>query len=156
MMTFLRVLFLSIYTLIAACGFKNSNTLLFNEFYIENIENTHNKKIDFIIKQSLRNKLTNESALKKINIKISNTKDRTINEKNIQNEITKYEVRIKSELVVTDLENLKSQNINVVSSGIYNVVTAHIDTKRNQENLERYLSNQNVEKILRILPNLFK
>ena len=136
-----------------ACGFKVSNNILFSEFYIESIE-TSNKKIDFLIKQSLKNKLSNENAIKQIRLNINNFKTRTINEKDVQNKITKYEISIETNLEVTFLENLEKQNIKVSSSGIYNVSSKHIETKRNQENLEKYLANKNVEQILKSLTNI--
>jgi len=138
-----------------ACGFKVSNNILFSEFYIESIE-TSNKKIDFLIKQSLKNKLSNENAIKQIRLNVNNSKTRTINEKDVQNKITKYEILIETNLEVTFLNNLEKQSIKVSSSGIYNVSSKHIETKRNQENLEKYLVNKNVEQILKSLTNIKK
>ena len=138
-----------------ACGFKVSNNILFSEFYIESIE-TSNKKIDFLIKQSLKNKLSNENAIKQIRLNVNNSKTRTINEKDVQNKITKYEILIETNLEVTFLNNLEKQSIKVSSSGIYNVSSKHIETKRNQENLEKYLANKNVEQILKSLTNIKK
>ena len=87
---------------------------------------------------------------------VNNSKTRTINEKDVQNKITKYEILIETNLEVTFLNNLEKQSIKVSSSGIYNVSSKHIETKRNQENLEKYLVNKNVEQILKSLTNIKK
>ena len=39
-----------------SCGFQVSNNALYGEYYIENIQNMKTQKIDFLIKQGLRNK----------------------------------------------------------------------------------------------------
>ena len=137
-----------------SCGFQVSNNALYGKFYIENIENIETQKIDFLIKQGLRNKLSNENALHKIKLKIDNSKIKEINEKNIQNQITKYELNISSNVTVIFLENLKRNNFKITSKGIYNISTTHIGTKKNQENLEKYLANKNIDKILKALTNL--
>ena len=142
--------------IITNCGFKVSNNALYGEFYIENIENTKTQKIDFLIKQGLRNRLSNEKALNKINLEITNSKIKEINEKNIQNQITKYEISISTDVTVIFLEDLKKHNFKISSKGIYNISTTHIGTKKNQQNLEKYLANKNIDKILKALTNLKK
>ena len=114
------------------------------------------QKIDFLIKQGLRSKLSNESALNRINLEITNSKTKEINEKNIQNQITKYEVNISSNVNVIFIEDFKKYNFKVSSKGIYNISTTHINTKKNQENLEAYLDKKNIDKILKELINLEK
>tara|TARA_B100000963_G_C22581413_1_gene651030 strand:+ start:424 stop:900 length:477 start_codon:yes stop_codon:yes gene_type:complete len=154
MITFLKLVTIIALFISTSCGFKVSNNALYGEYYIKNIENIQSNKVDFLIKQNLRNKLSNENALKKITLEINNLKTKEINEKNIQNQVTKYELEISSELTLTFLGNMKTYNINVKSKGIYNVSTSHIGTKKNQENLEKYLANKNVEKILKEINNL--
>ena len=139
-----------------SCGFQVSNNALYGEYYIENIKNMKTQKIDFLIKQGLRNKLSNESALNRINLEITNSKTKEINEKNIQNQITKYELSISSNVNVIFIEDFKKYNFKVSSKGIYNISTTHISTKKNQENLEEYLANKNIDKILKALTNLAK
>ena len=142
--------FASLFFLIG-CGFKISNNILHSEFYVQSVENEKNKKIDFLIKQSLKNTLSNKDARKNIILKIQNSKLESINEKNKKNKITKYEMVVTTKVKVFFINEDKTDEINVISSGIYNVASAHISTKQNQDNLEKFLSNKNVEKILRKL-----
>tara|TARA_B100000963_G_scaffold123925_1_gene108113 strand:+ start:3471 stop:3938 length:468 start_codon:yes stop_codon:yes gene_type:complete len=145
--------FLSLFALLS-CGFKATNNILYSKFFIENIESSGSKKIDFFVTQGLKNKLSNKEAINKITLKITNEAERKINEKNIQNKITKYEIILNTDVNIIFLNNLESKNIKVSSKGIYNVETAHIDTKSNRQNLEKFLVNKNIEQILKELINL--
>ena len=51
------------------------------------------------------------------------------------------------------LDNLE-KIIEVSSRGTYSVGNAHKDTKKNQENLEHYLAEKNVDKFFRNLENI--
>ncbi len=151
---FLKNVLIIVLLATSSCGFKISNNIFFTEFYLESINNTYNKKLDFLIKQGLQSKLLNENAPNKISLEITNIKTKNVNEKNIQNQVTKYEVEVKSDLRVTFLNKLKTYDLSVISKGIYNVDTAHINTKRNHDNLEKFLANENVDEILKKLMNL--
>lgn len=154
MKCFLKVIIIIALFTTTSCGFKISNNIFFTEFYLESINNTHNKKLDFLIKQGLQSKLLNENAPNKISLEITNLKTKNINEKNIQNKVTKYEIEIKSNVSVTFLNKPKTYDMTVISKGVYNVDTAHINTKRNHDNLEKFLANATVDEILKKLMNL--
>ena len=74
---------------ITGCGFKVINNNQLKEFSIADITTTGDKKINF----NIRNKLlfnSKDNARKLIKIKLNTTKNKSIKEKNIKNEITKY------------------------------------------------------------------
>ena len=86
-LTLLLVLFLS------SCGFKVVNQAETIDFSIAEITTSGDKRVGFQIKNKLvLNK--NSNFIKKINISLKANKNKIIKEKNIKNEITKYQIFI--------------------------------------------------------------
>lgn len=137
--------FLTIFTaliLLTSCGFKivdKNNSL---KYSIKNIESEGDKKINFYIKNNLIKRFTSGYSDNYINIKIFSNKQRSIKEKNIKNQITKYNISISAriEIVFPNKEIKKIININEI--GYYDVNNNKSVTTNNQNNLEKYLARE--------------
>ena len=139
--------YLLIFLFFTNCGFKVLDNSRFAEFTIKNVELTGNNKINFYIKSKLKNNFSSSSSQKEIYLRINSKKTKTIKEKNIKNEITKYRIQ-----VIVDVEvNVDDFNItkrfNLSRNGDYNVTNDQSRTISNQNNLEKYLANTIAEEV---------
>ena len=135
----LNILFLLIF--LSSCGFKIVNTKT-NNYKISNIE-TGNKSIE---SYKLRNGLkliSNANSLNEIDIKFNLTKNKLVSEKNINNEVTKYDLIINVELF------LKTKSDDFTFERNFSASTNYVVGKVYSENLnsERIKSELLIEKI---------
>ena len=129
------------------CGFKVINHSELSKFDISNISTSGDKRINFIIKNNLifgSNK--NEKTLIDINLK--SEKQKTVKEKNIKNEITKYQINIIVECDVEVVRDKKNYKILKSKTGNYDVATQYSQTIDNEKKLVSLLSKEVAEEIL--------
>ena len=112
-------LYLILLIFVSNCGFKVIDMSEQNNFSIANIETTGQSKINYIIKNNLLK--STRKDINEINIKLETEKIRSIKEKNIKNEITKYEILIVVNVKIIENKNNKNHNITVRDTGDYNV-----------------------------------
>ena len=116
-------------------------------FQIIEITEEGDKKINYYLKKKL-SIYSNKSNENQIQINIKTHKAKTIKEKNISDQITKYEIRI-DVFVDYDIIGTKTSNKFLVSkSGFYNVETRHSETLDNEKDLINLLINDLAEEIL--------
>mgnify|MGYP001323617710 CR=1 FL=1 len=139
-------LFLILLIFTSSCGFKVIDMSEQNNFSIVNIETIGESKINYIIKNKLLKSTKKE--INKINIKLETEKIRNIKEKNIKNEITKYEILINVNVVVVEDKNKKEHNIDVRTTGDYSVAEQNSATRNNEKQLIKLLANSLSDKIL--------
>ena len=98
-----------------SCGFKVVKQSELQNYYISKVEATGENKINYIIRNNLLGTFEEENKKPlKLNIKTSKTK--SIKEKNIKNEISKYEIKINVKIKT----NIMGQNeINITKIGEY-------------------------------------
>ena len=112
-------------------------------------QNLKEKKINYFIKNKLLKKSNNENLNNEITLLVTTKKNKIIKEKNIKNEITKYEISITSN-IVAKLEN-NSYEFNVSSIGDYSVSEQNSTTINNEKKLIRILSQNIADKIIKEL-----
>ena len=142
------VLILS-FLLTAGCGFKvleNSNT---NNFKIKEISSSGNNRINYKIKNYLlSNTQKNNTNILSINIETEIKK--TIKEKNIKNEITKYEVILNTNVNIYFIEKKRKRDLNLSALGDYPVDTKNYSsTISNEKNLINTLAEKVAENIVK-------
>ena len=130
--------------LVNSCGFKPINQGA--NFKIENFELIGDKKINYIIKNKINNR-SNVSG-KSLDLQVITKKNKIIKEKNIKNEITKYEITIFSEIKYTIIEQNNQKQFNVSSKGELNVKSKYSDTLNNEKNLTKSLTDDLIKKII--------
>ena len=140
-LTMLAVLFLT-----TSCGFKIINQSELINYSITEIETTGDKRINYNLKNNILSSLKNDKE-KKIALNIETQKNKTIKEKNIKNEITKYQINIVTKIKIKN-NDLNIGSFQVTKSGDYNVSTQHSETINNEKKLIRLLSNNLAEEIL--------
>ena len=105
---------------LTGCGFKVVQNSSFNNFSISDINTEGDKRINF----SLKNKLSlasTESVNKLIQISLKTNKDKQVKERNIKNEITKYQIKITVNVTCTEISNGSEFEFSKSKSGDYTV-----------------------------------
>lgn len=133
--------------LINACGFKVLNLSKINNFYIKEVKTVGEKQLTSKIKKKIL--LTfNDNQKKEISIKLKTSKNKSTNEKNIKNEITKFEIVIISELELTSGDMKLIDKITLKNSGIYEVGDKHTQTLINERSLIKSLTETHINEII--------
>lgn len=139
------VFFFILLIFISSCGYKVVDYRIGSK--IAEIVTSGDKRISF----NLKNKLTlnsNEDSKKIIKIIINTDKKKSINERNIKNEITKYSINIFSKIEIVDLINNTSKEFSISNDGTYGVGSSHSATRNSENLLIELLTNELLEEIL--------
>ena len=131
--------------LLTSCGFEVvKNTYGFN---ILEINADGNKKISYALKNRIK---INNSDLNKnfIKINIDSEKVKLIKEKNIQNKITKYEIKIVSNVKYMILPENIAKTLTINKAANYNVADNKVETLNNEKKLIDNLIDEMADEIL--------
>ncbi|MDC0618699.1 hypothetical protein OAO89_00085 [Pelagibacteraceae bacterium] len=135
-----------IFTL-TGCGFKVINPSELNKFSISEIIT----KGDYRINNIIKNKLTfnsNKNDEKLVTIKLNTSKNKYIKEKNIKNEITKYQIQIIVEVKFKEAGKDIERQFTLTKTGDYGIGSQHSQTLSNEKNLIKLLTSNISDKIL--------
>ncbi len=143
-----KIFLLSILSLFfLSCGFKTVDISSLSKFDIAEISLSGDKRINYILKNKILLN-SDESNKKLISISIETFKKKKIKEKNIKNEITKYQIIIDTKIEIKDLENSKNERFSIKKNGEYNVATQYSQTLNNEKKLTKLLTEKLAEDIL--------
>ena len=138
------------FLLINNCGFKIVKKGEIYKFDINEIIATGDNRINFKIK----NKLifgSEKNEKKLVDIYLDTKKSKEVKEKNINNEITKYQISISSTVRVKELVSEKEISFNIVKTGDYSVVSQYSQTLANEKKLIDVLTDDVTENILNVI-----
>ena len=129
-----------------SCGFKVLNKSQMNDFIIKEVKSSGDKRINFKIKNNL---LINDSddSNNSLIINLNTKKIKSIKEKNIKNEITKYQITLEANVQLHLLKTGKKTQIKLTSSGDYLVAKNYSTTINNEKKLIENLVENLSEKI---------
>ena len=130
------------------CGFKVINESEMNKFSIQEIKTSGDKRINFKIKNNLLN-YSNKNNQNILLIDLSTRKTKNVKEKNIKNEITKYEISLDVYVRFNLTNSDTSHKINLSDKGIYLVVDSYSTTLNNEKKVIDDLAENISEKILK-------
>jgi len=132
------------------CGFKAINESEKNNFSIQEIKTSGDKRINFKIKNNLLN-YSKKNSQNILLIDLSTKKTKNIKEKNIKNEITKYEISLNINVRFNLINSDTNYKINLLRKGNYLVVDSYSTTLNNEkkliDNLVENISEQILKKI---------
>lgn len=131
--------------LLTSCGFEVvKNTYGFN---ILEVNAEGDKKISYALKNRIK---INNSDLNKnfIKINIDSEKVKLIKEKNIQNKITKYEIKIVSNVKYMILPENITKTLTINKAANYNVADNKVETLNNEKKLIDNLIDEMADEIL--------
>ena len=130
------------------CGFKVINESEKNQFSIQEIKTSGDKRINFKIKNNLLN-YSKKNSQNILLIDLSTKKTKNIKEKNIKNEITKYEISLNVNIKFNLINSDTNYKINLSNKGSYLVVDSYSTTLNNEKKLIDNLIENISEKILK-------
>ena len=132
------------------CGFKIAEKKTLRGYFISEINASGEGRINYKIK-NLLNANSTDNALKKLKITLNTNKEKKIKEKNINNEITKYQMNITTKVNYENIFQKISGDFIINVSGEYKVVEKHISTINNEKKLQKNLANEIADRILKEL-----
>ena len=137
--------------LIVNCGFKVLDKSQLQNLQIESLETQGDKKTSFLIKSNLQKFFINNESGEKIFLILKTNKTKTIKEKNLKNQIKKYEISLSTNININYLDKIKNKNFKILVNGSYDVSDNHSTTISNQNNLEKNLAKKSADLIIKEL-----
>ncbi len=136
-----------------ACGFKVANKSKLLNFKILKIETSGDDRVNYFIQQKLNSK-SNNSGIKRnsINISIETKKTKSTKEKNIKNEITKYQIEVATLIKFNLIETNEPGQFLINLKSDYIVAEKYSQTLNNERKVIKILAeniaNEIIEEIL--------
>ena len=143
----LLVLNLILLIFTSSCGFEVVNKSQLGNYEIAEIITSGEKRVNYKIKNKLL--LKSEPGEKKlIRLNISSKLKKSIEEKNIKNEITKYKIALTVLVEILEINNNNKKEFTISQMGYYDVARQHSLTLNNEKKLIRLLSDKIGDEIL--------
>jgi outer membrane lipopolysaccharide assembly protein LptE/RlpB len=133
--------------LLTGCGFKVIDKRELLNFNIKEISTNGDKRINF----ELRNKLSDYNdtdSSKVIKIELDTKKTKSIKEKNISNEITKYQIKVIVNVKLIKIDNTNNLEFTIEREGDYVVADKFSQTLNNEKKLIRNITEKISESII--------
>ena len=143
-----KLFFIILIILVSGCGFKIVNLSETNDFSVIDVNTNGDKKINYIIKNNILHESKKNKA-KQITININTQKNKIIKEKNIKNEITKYEITIIANVTFSEITKNNSYSFTVIKNSSYDVASQNSVTRNNEKKLVSVLSDNLADEILK-------
>ena len=139
--------------ILTSCGFEVIDKRELLNFNIKEISISGDKRINFELKNKLSSyNDTNSNKIIKIELDTKNTK--SIKEKNINNEITKYQIKVIVNVKLIRTDNLNNLEFSVEREGNYVVADKFSQTLNNEKRLIDNLIDKISEDIIDEIINL--
>ena len=140
--------------LLTGCGFKIVDKRELLNFNIKEISTIGDKRINFELKNKLSGyKDTNSSKV--IKIELDTKKTKSIKEKNISNEIKKYQIKVIVNVKLIKIDNTNNLEFTIEREGDYVVADKFSQTLNNEKKLIRNITEKISESIIGEIINKF-
>ena len=134
-------------TLLTGCGFKIIDKRELLNFNIKEISTNGDKRINFELKNKLSD-YNDTNSSKVIKIELDTKKTKSIKEKNISNEVTKYQIRIIVNVKLIKIDNTNNLEFTIEREGDYVVADKFSQTLNNEKKLIRNITEKISESII--------
>ena len=141
------ILIIFLFTSLNNCGFKIAENKELKGYLISKIDTYGEGRINYQIKNLLNTK-SEANSEKKLKITLNTKKEKKVKEKNINNEITKYQMNVTTNVVFENISQKLSDDFTITVSGDYKVLENHIQTINNEKKLRKNLANEIADKII--------
>lgn len=129
------------------CGFKVVDKSILNNFDIAEINTSGEKRINYILKNKIQFS-SNKNEKNLISIDLLTKKNKKSKERNIKNEITKFEIKIEVKTTIKNINNSNKVDFKVIQIGEYNVNKQYSQTLDNEKKLIELLTDKLADEIL--------
>ena len=134
-------------TLLTGCGFKIIDKRELLNFNIKEISTNGDKRINFQLKNKLSD-YNDTNSSKVIKIELDTKKTKSIKEKNISNEITKYQIKVIVNVKLIKTNNINNLKFTIEREGDYVVADKFSQTLNNEKKLIRNITEKISESII--------
>ena len=131
----------------SSCGYQVVDKKKLQTFNILEINTTGEKRINFKLKNKLLS-FKKENNKELIILEINSKKIKSVKDKNIKNQITKYQINLDIEVGYRRSNEIKMNSFIVKQNGTYDVSSQHSQTLNNEKKLIDLLINDISEKII--------
>ena len=131
----------------SGCGYQVVDKKKLQTFNILEINTTGEKRINFKLKNKLL-AFKKENSKELIILDINSKKNKSVKDKNIKNQITKYQINLDIEVNYRKSNETKMNSFIVKQNGTYDVSSQHSQTLNNEKKLIDLLINDISEKII--------
>ena len=128
------------------CGFTVIKQAKFPNFGIFKIATSWENRINYILKNKLKN--ISEESENNFYLDIKSNKLKIIKEKNIKNEITKYQISINVSIDYKLIGNNDKGSFVISKSGVFDVNSQYSKTINNEKNLIKSLTVEILDELL--------
>ena len=133
------------------CGFKVLDETQLKNYTIKEVLVSGDNKINFKIKNNLLITSSKSENISLLIINLDTKKIKNIKERNIKNEITKYEISLNANIKIDIIESEKNLEFNIMVMGDFlvgsNYSTTLINEKKLIDNLTQDISNKIINNI---------
>ena len=133
--------------LLTGCGFKIIDKRELLNFNIKEISTIGDRRINFELKNKLSD-YNDTNSSKVIKIELDTKKTKSIKEKNISNEITKYQIKVIVNVKLIKTDNTNNLEFTIEREGDYVVADKFSQTLNNEKKLIRNISEEIYEDII--------
>ena len=140
--------------ILSSCGFKVVNYSDLINFEIKEISSSGDERINYLLKNKLSFSSKKNEA-RSIIIEINTKKKKTVKEKNIKNEITKYKIAVDSNVKFKEISGNSFIEFSVNRNGDFDVDNQYSQTLTNEKKLIDLLANGIADEILTEIINKF-
>ena len=133
--------------LLTGCGFKIIDKRELLNFNIKEINTNGDKRINFELKNKLSD-YNDTNSSKVIKIELDTKKTKSIKEKNISNEVTKYQIKIIVNVKLIKIDNTNNLEFTIEREGDYVVADKFSQTLNNEKKLIRNITEKISESII--------
>ena len=133
--------------LISSCSYQKMNSQDQKKFYIQEFDISGDSRTSFIIQKKIQ-RFSNEDSDNRIKLLVVLDKNKTIQEKNIQNKVTKYSLTLSARVKIIELNSTNEINRTFTARRIYNVEDNYSATINNSKDANNSLIDIIVNEIL--------
>tara|TARA_Y100000591_G_C21563202_1_gene559646 strand:- start:253 stop:684 length:432 start_codon:yes stop_codon:yes gene_type:complete len=133
--------------MLSSCGYQVVDKKKLQSFNILEINTIGEKRINFKLKNKLLS-FKKESSKELITLDINSKKTKSVKEKNIKNQITKYQINLEIDVSYRKSNKTQISSFTVKQNGTYDVSSQHSQTLNNEKKLIDLLINDISEKII--------
>ena len=128
------------------CGFNVIKKDKFQNFGIFKIDTSGENRINYILKNKLKN--IGKKSENNFHLDIKSNKLKIIKEKNLKNEITKYQISINANILYKLIDNNENGSFVISKSGVFDVNNQYSKTINNEKSLIKSLTVEITDEIL--------
>ena len=133
--------------LISSCSYQKMNSQEQKKFYIQEFDISGDTRTSFIIQKKIQ-RFSNKASDNRIKLLVVLNKNKTIQEKNIQNKVTKYNLTLSANVKIIELNSTNEINRTFTARRIYNVEDNYSATVNNSKDANNSLIDIIVDEIL--------